>query len=82
MQAVWGQMKFLLIDWMTFCATRVVRDSINPVSFTMFTGASILLASNTVTMAASEDCFDASNTVTMAASEDCFDDTRTPRVTL
>ena len=58
MQAVWGQMTFLLTDWMTFSATRVVRDSINPVFFTMFTGASILLVSNTVTLPASEDSFD------------------------
>ena len=53
---------FRLTDWITFCATRVVRKSIS-VSFTMFTGARILLA------------FD---TGTMTASEDGFDDTRTP----
>ena len=38
---------FLLTDRITFCATRVVRESIS-VSFTMFTG----------TMTASEDGFD------------------------
>ena len=53
---------FLLTDWITFCATRVVRESIS-VSFTMFTGARILLASDTGTK---------------TASEDGFDDTRTP----
>ena len=53
---------FRLTDRITFCATRVVRESI-PFSFTMFTGARILLASDTGTM---------------TASEDGFDDTRTP----
>ena len=53
---------FRLTDRITFCATRVVRESIS-VSFTMFTSARILLASDTGTM---------------AASEDGFNDTRTP----
>ena len=46
-----------LTDWITFCATRVVWKSIS-VSFTMFTGARILLASDTGTTTASEDGFD------------------------
>ena len=49
-------MMFRLTDRITFCATRVVRESIS-VSFTMFTSARILLASDTGTMAASEDGF-------------------------
>ena len=53
---------FRLTDWITFYATRVVRESIS-VSFTMFTGARILLVSDTSTM---------------TAFEDRFDDTRTP----
>ena len=44
MYAVWGQMLLLLSDLMTFCAARVVRESVS-VSFTMFTGAGILSAS-------------------------------------
>ena len=53
---------FPLTNRITFCTTRVVRESIS-FSFTMFTGARILLASDTGTM---------------TASEDGFDDTRTP----
>ena len=53
---------FPLTDRITFCTTRVVRESIS-VSFTMLTSARILLASDTGTM---------------TASEDGFDDTRTP----
>ena len=45
---------FPLTDRITFCTTRVVRESIS-VSFSMFTGARILLASYTGTMTASED---------------------------
>ena len=47
---------FLLTDWLTFCARTVVRESIS-VSFKMFTGTRILLASSTGTMTASEDGF-------------------------
>ena len=43
---------FRLTDWITFWATSVV------VSFTMFTSARILSASDTGTMTASEDGFD------------------------
>ena len=59
-------MLLLLSDWMIFCAVRVVGESVS-VSFTMFTGAGILLASNTGTM---------------TFFEHGFDDTRTPCVRL
>ena len=60
MYAVWGQMLLLLSDWMTFCAVRVVGESVS-VSFTMFTGAG-LSASNRGTMTVFEHGFDDTRT--------------------